>query len=812
MQSQGDVIFLDIKGEIIYGTTGKYGGIFTLKPTFEVITLQYIYYPAYFDTRQAIDPSWKPNQFEKQTQEHIIQLQEIGNKRHLDTPGQAKSLTIYQVPSTTTEVAFVNDGTRGILPIDISDFNNLKELRPIPFGNTQNSITIDQHIFVTSRDKKIYFGEIRSPQLIQIQGSFRTRNQVENIAYYERKEYPSDVYPSSGFGNIDPNYLSQMEITHRYIVTSEGRSGVTFYDITDNQNKPAEYPISVPGHSHHILIDGSTAYIAAGEAGIIILDLVEFPPKITQQLNTPGHARDVTKYRGYIYVADGDQGMLVFNASIPSKIELISQIDTPGNAQDILTFQRHAFLADGERGVRVININSPYFPKEVDHYEPIWGKASFISMIRVGIQSLLNSGSLPSPVRISVSNILSDSLILFTFLLISLLIFAHAVIPTSGSLSRIQGIRLIVNHYFRRIKPSFILRRGRITRGRTRLHRSGPNLLLLDAGSGVELRDNKDRSRILGPGITLQRKSERIYGTADLSFQHLVIGPLDGEEPFGALGDFEDISIYQKRLERRQQTTAFTKDHHEIVARFEITYKISSGQPALSRIFGSDPSQIKTAIDLTPVQTAGPLRDRVEAVPQGDGLAGLWCVRLWRETVQKFELHNLFPINPVLGDIDDNFQPILDMRWVILHILELLSQSEVSPLTSDGNISPQPAPSQAFRELNDRGIQVVDVRLEAIYLQQTTIRYLANRWHQNWLPDEELKSKRFHQRLSQRSLIVYAEKLAKIFASQMSGQPSSPGRDESLEMILQGTMSVTPAETPEKNQIQTILNWLRRAH
>ncbi len=64
----------------------------------------------------------------------------------------------------------------------------------------------------------------------------------------------------------------------------------------------------------------------------------------------------------YIYVADGDGGMKVIDASYAFPMPIVGQIDTPGYAEDVAVLGNHAVIADGLAGIELFDISTPTQP------------------------------------------------------------------------------------------------------------------------------------------------------------------------------------------------------------------------------------------------------------------------------------------------------------------------------------------------------------------------------------------------------------------------------------------------------------------
>ena len=69
-------------------------------------------------------------------------------------------------------------------------------------------------------------------------------------------------------------------------------------------------------------------------------------------------AEDIAVYQGYVYVADGPDGLLIVNAKDPYKPTLVSTIST-AYAFRLYVHKDHLYLCDGPGGIRVYSLANP---------------------------------------------------------------------------------------------------------------------------------------------------------------------------------------------------------------------------------------------------------------------------------------------------------------------------------------------------------------------------------------------------------------------------------------------------------------------
>ena len=128
--------------------------------------------------------------------------------------------------------------------------------------------------------------------------------------------------------------------------------------------------IAIPGYANNVDANGGYAYVAAGAAGLVVLD-VSRPraPVIVSTLDTPGNANDVRVLGTRAYVADGESGLRIIDVTNPALPVALGFLDTAGEANDVIVSGTTVYVADGTAGVAIIdatNAAAPVLRRVVD--------------------------------------------------------------------------------------------------------------------------------------------------------------------------------------------------------------------------------------------------------------------------------------------------------------------------------------------------------------------------------------------------------------------------------------------------------------
>lgn len=124
------------------------------------------------------------------------------------------------------------------------------------------------------------------------------------------------------------------------------------------------------GFVYDIEVSNGYAYVAAGSAGLCIIDIRNpYKPKVIGFHDTPGIARNIAVDSKNAYIADGDYGIQIVNIVDPTTPKLIGYYNTPGFCEDVAIKNNLVFIADGNRGLRIVDLKYPLNPKEIGVYE-----------------------------------------------------------------------------------------------------------------------------------------------------------------------------------------------------------------------------------------------------------------------------------------------------------------------------------------------------------------------------------------------------------------------------------------------------------
>lgn len=137
--------------------------------------------------------------------------------------------------------------------------------------------------------------------------------------------------------------------------------------ILDTRSGPAMKQLSrirVGGVIHGISYYKGRLYMAAGDAGLVVIDIEDprRPQKIVS-FPTMGYSFGVTRHNDMVFVADRAAGIRIFDVSQPNRPRLLGNCDKFKKANAVHVKGNIAFVADGDKGIAALNVSNPASPQ-----------------------------------------------------------------------------------------------------------------------------------------------------------------------------------------------------------------------------------------------------------------------------------------------------------------------------------------------------------------------------------------------------------------------------------------------------------------
>ncbi|MBC76829.1 MAG: hypothetical protein CME64_12515 [Halobacteriovoraceae bacterium] len=112
--------------------------------------------------------------------------------------------------------------------------------------------------------------------------------------------------------------------------------------------------------------DGTTAYIAADDSGVLIVDISNpAAPTLLSSFDTVGRAKDIAFYNGHLLIADFGNGLVVLDVSNPSTPGLVTTYASTVGYVYGLSLNGDVLVLDGESEFEFVDIATPGTPATI---------------------------------------------------------------------------------------------------------------------------------------------------------------------------------------------------------------------------------------------------------------------------------------------------------------------------------------------------------------------------------------------------------------------------------------------------------------
>lgn len=321
--------------------------------------------------------------------------------------------------------------------------------------------------------------------------------------------------------------------------------------------------------------------------------------------------------------------------------------------------------------------------------------------------------------------------------------------------------------------PTLFVKNGKVIMHEGENEKRGPGLIVLDTASALVLSTDSEIKDTAGPGIKFTKPNEHVAGSVDLRAQLQFIGPLP---------DDQFNSDAPKARARHEATSGLTRDGFAVTPSISIKFSIKKpldrNIPTESNVvsgYGYDETAVRNAIT----------REVVSLDAKGNSTRMEWnklpahlVVNLWREYIRKFKLSDLF----AMGAPENSLQMIETM------INKRMKNPEVIELDDTGARTSNMQPSLEFQQLQERGLEIMEVHINNILFDNTLEDKIIEQWRADWQANAQSEEK---QLIELESLIdTYAredagKKFANISTSHYASKvPSSRNPFVALQLLI----------------------------
>lgn len=258
-----------------------------------------------------------------------------------------------------------------------SDGDGLKDGLEVRLGSDpldrDDADYADALVSVTATPASVFLAyntiDKESARQLTVTGTLVDGSQIDLTGKGRGTGYASSNLGVVSFGPGDGLLYAGQSGTATVTVTNNGQK-VDVPVLVETFSPRALAKINIPGFANNVDAQGDYAYVAAGEAGLVVVDVADRAhPRIAATLDTPGTAIDVRVVGTIAYIADGEAGLQIVDIADPAQPRALAAYDTAGIAQDIKVDKQYAYIADGANGLEIANVAKPDKPVRAGHLD-----------------------------------------------------------------------------------------------------------------------------------------------------------------------------------------------------------------------------------------------------------------------------------------------------------------------------------------------------------------------------------------------------------------------------------------------------------
>ena len=235
-------------------------------------------------------------------------------------------------------------------PTDGGDYNLAQAL--LSLEATPASFVIDINTIIGEGSRQL-----------AVTGHLKDGNTIDLTSTSRGTNYTSSDLNVANFGSPDGRVFGGENGSATITVTNNGFTAPIVSVTVTSTSPSALSAVPIPGFANSVAVNGNYAYVAAGAAGLQIVDVTDRRnPHIVGALDTPGNANDVRVAGNLAYIADGAAGLRIINVANPAAPVLAGSLATPGVAWDLAVSGTRVFVASGTSGLQVIDVSIPGAP------------------------------------------------------------------------------------------------------------------------------------------------------------------------------------------------------------------------------------------------------------------------------------------------------------------------------------------------------------------------------------------------------------------------------------------------------------------
>ena len=165
-------------------------------------------------------------------------------------------------------------------------------------------------------------------------------------------------------------YVEDIAIWGNHAYVAAGGAGLYIVDISNPSYPTITGSYDTRGYAEALVVSGNYVFVADGPAGLRVIDVTDpTNPVERSSVYSLNYLFDVAIEGETAYLAAVGAGLLTASISNPAKPVETGCFDTPGYAYGVAVSGNIAYIADGWDGLRIIDVSNTVQPKEIGSYD-----------------------------------------------------------------------------------------------------------------------------------------------------------------------------------------------------------------------------------------------------------------------------------------------------------------------------------------------------------------------------------------------------------------------------------------------------------
>lgn len=155
-------------------------------------------------------------------------------------------------------------------------------------------------------------------------------------------------------------YCFDVALGSSRIYVAAGKAGLHVLDVSEGTLKYA-LTYHDRGYYRNLKIAGDRAYVAEGDRGLVVLDITKDSPTVVwEQMEAKGAGIHIENDKAYLAASRG--GLYIFDIANPNVPRPLVRFEDLEDAWDVWVHDSFAYVADLDKGLSVIDVSSPAHP------------------------------------------------------------------------------------------------------------------------------------------------------------------------------------------------------------------------------------------------------------------------------------------------------------------------------------------------------------------------------------------------------------------------------------------------------------------